>query len=502
MADLTPYATATPLMGPLDNWLGSEDATRLSAYTIYESIYRNVPDAFKLVRRGSESNPIYIPAAKTIIEASHRYLAKRWTFTMDPRLGTDADRATLSTAMEILFRREKIRAKFVQQKRWGLIRGDAVWHIVADPDKPEGRRLSVYAVDPAEYFPIYDPWNDEHLEGVHLVTPVLGEDGKTVIKRQTYRKTDAGRISYELSWWQIGAWDDRDGGELKPAESIPEGDSNKPTFFELDPRITSIPVYHVRNDPNGGPFGVSELAGMETIFAGINQAISDEDIALALEGLGLYATTSGPPVDDDDNETNWRLGPGWVVEHDADSSFTRINGIGSVQPYQDHINALKIAAREGASVPDIAAGRVDVQVAESGIALAFQMAPILAKNEEKELELLGTSDQMLYDLSAMWFPVYEGLTTAARAISSIDDPMPVNRKAVVEEVIQLLSTDPPLISAEYARTLLSEKLGYDFPDEMMNTITTEAAAFAAARNPDPFASRTASELEEQAGNGA
>lgn len=497
MADLTPYSTARPLLGPLESWLSGEDAERLGAYTLYESIYRNVPQAFKLVQRGNEQNPIYVPAAKTIIEATNRYLAKRWTYALEPRVGSDSDRAALDGALQRLFRREMMWSKFATQKRFGLIRGDSVWHIVADPRKEAGSRISLYEIDPGAYFPIQDYWNPEKILGCHIVDPVELEGGKVVIKRQTYRKTPTGRISYELSWWETGAWDDRDGGDLKKSSEIPEGDWNKPTVYELDASITSIPVYHIKNNRvTGQPFGVSELAGLETILAGINQSISDEDLALALEGLGLYATNSGPPVDDDGNETNWRLGPGWVVEIDADSSFERVSGVGSIEPYQTHIQALRAFAHESSSIPDIAVGNVDVQTAESGIALAFKMGPILSKNEEKEQEILSIMDHLLYDLTTMWFPAYEGLTTVARPVSIVDDPLPVNRKATLDEIVAMLNTDPPLISTEYARTLLSEKLGYDFPDEMSNTVVAEAAAIADARNVDPFASRVAAELEE------
>lgn len=498
MADLTPYSTVRPLMGPLDSWLGTDDAVRLGAYATYESIYRNIPGAFKLIQRGDESNPIYIPSAKTIIEAKNRYLAKRWTYALAPGMGTDQERAVLDFQLTNLFRRELMWTKFATQKRYGMVRGDQVWHIVADEDKPDGRRLSVYEVDPASYFPIADPWNADKVLGCHLVDPVLMPDGKTVIKRQTYRKEDNGRISYELSWWETGAWDDReDGAKLKKASKIPDGDWNKPDFYELDARITSLPVYHIKNNRvPGQPFGTSELEGLEVLISAVNQSITDEDLALVLEGLGLYWTNSGPPTDEEGNETNWKLGPGWVVEVDDGSEFGRVNGVGSVAPNQDHIAYLERAMRESSGVPDIAIGNVDVQTAESGIALAFKMGPILASNEEKEGEILSVMDQMLYDLVVMWFPVYEGLTSAARAVSIVDDPLPTNRKAVLEEILGMLATDPPLISTEYARTLLSEKLGYDFPTEMSNAVVVEAAALAEARNVDPFAARVAQELQQ------
>lgn len=495
--DLTPYSTAKPLMGPLDSWLSGEDAMRLGAYSLYEGIYKNFPGAFKLVQRGNESNPIYLPNARTLIEAKNRFLAKGWTYALNPRFGTTEERSALDFALDTLFRREQMWAKFATQKRYGMVRGDSVWHIVADEDKPLGRRLSVYEIDPASYFPIDDPWNPDKQLGVHLVDPVLMPDGKTVIKRQTYRKEDNGRISYELSWWETGAWDDRDDSvQLKRAEKIPEGDHNAPDYYELDERITSIPVYHVKNNRTPGvPFGSSELEGFEMLIASINQSISDEDLTLVMQGLGMYWTNSGPPVDENDEETDWKLGPGYVVEIDEGSTFGRVGGVSTVAPNLDHIAKLESSMREAAGVPDIAVGKVDTAIAESGISLAFQMSPLLSGNEEKEGEILATMDQLLFDLTTMWFPVYEELDVPARAVSVVDDPLPTNRKAVLDEVVSMLSTEPPLISVEYARTILSEKLGLDFPDEMANAVVEEAAAFAAARNVDPFAARVARELD-------
>lgn len=498
MVDLTPYSTVKPLMGPLDSWLTPDEAERLAAYGVYEAIYRNVPAAFKLVQRGDEQNPIYIPSAKTIIEAKNRFLAKGWTFAVEPLIGTPEERLELETRLTSLFRREKVWSKFANQKRFGMIRGDQVWQIVADEGKPEGRRISIYEVDPASYFPIYDPWNSDKVLGVHLVDPVENAAGKTVIKRQTYRKEDNGRISYELSWWEVGAWDDRyDDITLKKVtgSDIPAGDHNVPDFYELPEQVTSLPVYHVKNNATpGAPYGTSELAGFETLIAGINQMISDEDLTLVMQGLGLYWTNSGPPTDDDGNEVNWQFGPGWVVEIDEGATFGRVSGASSIEPMLNHMSKLESSMREAAGVPDIAIGSVDVQTAESGIALAFKMAPILSGNEEKEGEILATTDQLMYDLVTMWFPAFESYTTAARAVSITQDPLPVNRAAILKEVTDMLATDPPLISVEYARTILQEKLGYNFPTEMAGAVVDEARAFAEARNVDPFAARVAAEL--------
>ena len=497
--DLTPYSSVKPLMGTLPQWLTAEDAERLEAYAIYEGMYRNTPQVFRLVQRGDEQNPIYLPSARTIIEAKNRYLAKGWSYTVVPTLGTPEERTALGLMLETLFRREIMKSKFATQKRWGLVRGDSVWHIRADETKPETRRISIDEVDPASYFPIYDPWNAERVLGCHLVDPVTNSQGKVVIKRQTYRKEDDGAISYERSWWEAGGWDDRDPDvTLKPAQSkdIPEGEDAD--AYDLPSTITSIPVYHIKNNRvTGQPYGTSDLAGFETLIAGINQTISDEDLTLAMQGLGLYWTNSGPPVDENNEETNWKFGPGWVLEIDEESTFGRVQGVNTVEPMLGHIGKLEGSMREASGVPNIAIGNVDSQVAESGIALAFHMAPILSQNAEKEDELLGVMDHLLFDLVTMWLPEFEGFSTGARAISSVQDPLPVNRKAIMDEVVQMLSTEPPLISPEYARTILQEKLGYQFTEEMGAAVVEAAEAFAAARAVDPFARRAQYEIERE-----
>lgn len=496
MADMTPYSTAKAFFGPQQTWITPEDAERIAAYQLYEAIYRNVPDAFKIIQRGTEQNPIYVPSGKTIVEACNRFLAKHWTFALSPRDGSDGDRETLSTFLSNLFIREEMYAKFATQKKWGLIRGDAVWLVTADENKDPGKRLSIHEIDPASYFPIYDVVDDSKIVGVHLVDQFpSGDGGPVVLRRQTYRKDQVSRlISYEVTWWEMGAWDDREGSgqDLKPT-TPPEGFVGV-SAYTLPSDITSIPVYHVKNDRSPGSlFGVSELSGLERVIAGVNQSISDEELTLALEGLGLYATTSGPPVDDDGNETEWEIGPGYVVEIDPESTFTRVDGVKSIDPVQNHIGYLERTMREASGTPDVAIGKIDASVAESGISLALQFSPLLSKNEEKEQVLLTRIDHMLYDIVTMWMPAYEGITTPARAVSIVDDPLPINRKQIIDEISALLAAS--LISIEYAQQLLSEKLGYEFPEEMLEKIVVEQGALAEARNRDPFAARVQKELD-------
>jgi hypothetical protein len=488
-----------PFIQTLPSWLSQYDATRIEAYRIYEEMYWNTAETFKLTFRGSNDAPIYLPSARTIIDACNRFLAVDWNYAIDPRVGTPEDQTMVDTMLRNLFRRELVYSKFGTQKRYGLIRGDAVWHVVADPLKLPGRRVSMYEVDPSSYFPIYLDDNVDKLVGVHLAdqVPNPADATKVVVRRQTYRKDPAtGVITTEMAYFELGKWDDREIG----AETSLVAQVVPPTL--LDPRITSIPVYHVKNMRTPGQgFGSSELRGFESLFAAVNQSISDQDMTLALQGLGIYATTSGPPVDNDGNETNWRIGPGRVVELEPDATFTRVNGVQTVIPSLDHIKFVRDSTYQAAGVSDIAAGKVDVSIAESGISLQMQLAPMLAKNADKEQEMLSVLDHMLYDLVQMWFPVYEALPSgiAVEAVNIVGDPLPVDRAAFVKETLDLLTAN--VISAEYARERLAT-VGYAFPENMGEAIVTEQKALSEAQyGSDPFNLRVQSEILDAAAEG-
>lgn len=496
LSNFTPYSTASRFTGVVPSWLRQEDAERIQAYQLYEQMYWNAPETYSLVARGSNDDPIYIPSAKTIVEACNRYLAVGFDFVIDPAGGTPADQDLVHDLMRSLWVRENMYGKFAAQKRYGLIRGDAVWHILADPTKPAGSRISMYEVDPASYFPIYDPDNPDKVIGCHLVDQHVDEETEStvVIRRQTYRKVPGTTtITTELSYWESGKWDDRTwGGNKEPVLKLVRVITPE---TPLPPQITALPVYHIKNIRNpADPFGSSELRGLERVAAAVNQSVTDEELSLALSGLGLYATTSGPPRDENDNETNWLLGPGRVVEIGPEDTFTRVQGISSVAPYQDHIALLMKSMKESLGIGDIASGIVDVQVASSGIALRLQMQPLLSANAEKEQEMLNVYDHMLFDLTRMWFPAYEGLTTEGIIAGAVTgDPLPVDRAAKIKEIIDLVTAQ--LIPAELARIELV-RLGYQIPADAANTILEEQTALAMALGNDPFYERLRSEATD------
>lgn len=484
---LTPYSTAVPLLGTPPTWMTPIDAQRILSYQLYEQIYWNVPDTFKLQMRGSDAHPIYIPTARTIIDTTNRYVGKDFAFAIESDVGSESEQAVLRNALTLLFRRERFWSKFAANKRFGLIRGDWCFHVLANPAKPAGTRIKIEALDPAAYFPQFHPEDPDRIIAVHIVEQVV-ENDVTYIKRQTYQRGQdplANDGSDTSIWNSIGlfdpkAWEDI---TLNPKIKVTE-------LAQLPAQITAIPVYHIRNiETPGDPFGSSEIRGFERIITAINQAISDEELALALDGLGMYATDGGPPKDETGAITDWILGPGAVVEHANGSKFARVAGVGSVTPVMDHLAYLGNALKEGSGTPDAAIGKVDVKVAESGVSLVLQMGPMLAKVGERDQEITDTMRQMLFDLNS-WLAAYEFVITPAVAVPVYGDVIPQNVEKMVAEILAMVTAQ--LVDTEWARQEIARLRGYVFPADIGTAVQNELQE--RARATDPFAERMAGEI--------
>jgi len=478
--------TATP------QWMSEMDAQRVMAYQVYEQIYWNVPETFKLTLRGAEDKPIYIPTGRTIVDTTNRYIGKDVGIFMDPDYGTPADQDALRIAMVQLFRRERFFTKYNAAKRFGIIRGDWLFHIIGNDLKPQGRRLKLEAIDPAAYFPITHPDDPDRIIGCHIVEQVLVND-EWVLKRQTYQKgadpvnndgTDT-TIYNSIATFNLDSWEEFD---AKPVTTI------KP-LTALPPQITALPVYHIKNiESPGDLFGSSELRGFERIMAGINQAISDEELALALEGLGMYWTDAGRPKNEDGTDGDWVFGPGRVVQVGAGKKFERVTGVGSVAPSLDHIGFLINALKEASSTPDIAIGKVEGSNV-SGVSLLLQMGPMLAKADERDSTISEVMDQMLWDISTMWLPAYEGLTITAVPVTSFGDKLPTDRKARIDEIVAIAAI-PGAVDTAWIQAELG-KLGFVFASDTAGNALNELQARANAI--DPFAARAAAEVELEGG---
>jgi hypothetical protein len=511
------YASAVPFFGnvPVDANLASsgEDMSRIRAYKLYEDFYHNRPEMFKVLLRGEDQDglEIYIPSARKMIDAADRFLAKDFSYVVSPKFGDPAAQAACDLAMSNLFKREKMYSKFNSQRRYYLIRGDALWHVMADDTKEPGSRISIHELNPSNYFAIEDPDNTDRLLGCHLVDfvqdPAKPDDRTAkIVRRQTYLRANAqldpnggyavplgedpGGWTSALTFWEVGKWDDRN---MKTADLKPVSHPATKPQFALDARITALPIYHWRNNNIPGQrYGLSEVAGVETLINGVNQSITDENLTLVMQGLGLYATDAAPPKNADGSDGDWMIGPGVVAEVGEGNYFNRVSGVSSVAPFQDHKKSMQDDMSQALGIPDIAQGRVDVQIAESGISLRLQLGPILSNNEVKEVEILGTHDQMFYDLTTMWFPVFEGLDfSTVRVVSVVGDPMPINREARIQEILLLQASG--LITIAQAQAKLSE-FGYEFDEDDDIRVVQEAAAMAAAQHGDLMDNRFSQEL--------
>lgn len=500
MADATstPYSTVRPFMpAALPQWLNAEDAERLQAYKTYEDIYWGNPDAFKLMQRGSDDKPIYVPSGRVVVDTMNRYAGKGLQFMVDPEFGDANQQAEAMKAFKLLFVRERFESQYAAAKRFGLIRGDWVWQITANPDKPQGSRITLRSIDPGSYFPIFDDDDINRMLGVDLVEQwVVGD--KTYIKRQRYLKSEhpehpsgsempGGPVSYQLDILEVKDW------QTKPVYK-----SREVPPVLLPASITHPPVYHIRNfEEPQNPFGSSEMRGLERLIAAVNQSITDEELALALAGLGVYVTDADAPTNEQGEEVPWYITPGTVVEIASDRKFDRVSGVSSVTPYQDHLRYLHdwIGRTSGAS--DVAQGVVDVTVAESGVALALRMAPIINSAEEKDLSIKEVHNQMFYDLKN-WLLEYEGVNLGdVQPMSVMGPKLPIDKAARFKELMEMYTATPPLITGGYFRDAMRE-LGWVI-DVTGADIINEQLAFQEAA--DAYQQRLGAEAGDQGGEG-
>lgn len=501
----TPYATAMPYVsGTLQTWLGEYDAQRLASYDLYDDLFNNMPDTAVLMLRGSDETPIYLPTAKRLINTLARYVGKDWRYLAEQATVDDAgDPVTVDAEdfdnavrkLENLWRRERLLAQFSSGKKGFLRRGDWVWMISADPEKPEGRRISVKEIDPRTYFPVQDDESDlSRVTGCQIIEEILLPDNETAaVKVQTWIKT--GHQEYEDSWagdigYQSETYDTEDFSDVSKRKLLT-------TDVPLDvlPGIKALPLYHIKNNEIGAdPYGRSDLSGIESVIAGINQAVSDEDLALAISGLGMYWTDGGAPVDEETGETsNWRLGPQEVIEVASGGKFARVEGISSVEPSQTHIKFLQSEAYGVNGVSDVAMGTA-TQV-EAGISLALKLSPVFDAADEKDLAINGVFTQLLHDLRD-WFNVFEGVDMSFLNLTSVtsqDDRMPFDRDARFTELMALFQAN--LVSIQFVHNELNARFGYNLSaDEAKAAMESLAAKTAAG---DAYAERGNAELDAE-----
>lgn len=485
------YATIEPWLGALPGWVPTRDQVRIAAYDRYEQIYWSSEEGFEEVMRGDNDNPVFMPTARMLVNTVARYTATGfgWDATsLSPESPDDEGVAIASLAFDALFTREQFKSKFNGEKNKCIRRGDSFFTIIGDDTKPVGRRLKILTLEPSSVFPVYE---DDIIEGgdpeklikVHVAETITVNNQERVSRLTYERLFDAQgnqtRIQVSHGIFNMQDWA-KEGANTTPDKWIIQPK-------ELPPEIPAIPIYHIKNRDATARFGSSELRGNESVLLGINQTMSDEDMTLALDGIGIYATDGGAPVDTAGNEVDWVMGPGRVLHNAA--GLKRINGASSVTPYGDHYNRLVEAVKQATGVSDVAIGKVDSATAESGIALLLQLGPILSYTGEMDEHIIDVMSQMFHDL-CFWLQVYEelplltqnpdgeGLTPRVRVQPTVGEKIPTNTKQIIEQVMQLRGALPPLISVETAHEML-RLAGVPIADNEKELLDGEAAVQAA-----------------------
>jgi len=494
----TPYATAMPfVVNMLSSYTDEYDAQRLASYDLYDDLYNNDPSTYRMMLRGTDEKPIYIPTAKRIINTLARYVGKGWGYSVSSTMGTSSEQEEAKLALSNLFKRERLLSLFAAGKKEWLRRGDWIWFITGDLLKEEGKRISVRCIDPRMYFPIPDATDLSRIAGAELIEETVVNGDVLALKVQRYLKanhpehpsfglpvTDTTFIYYDVAVYELDGY------------SVIE---NRKMIQQTTPLtelvgITAMPVYHIRNNEStDDPFGRSDLSGLETIVAGVNQAVSDEDLSLAMSGLGMYWTDSGAPVNETTGQPeNWKLGPNRVVEVGQGNKFNRVDGINTVQPFQDHIKYLEDNAFGTSGISDVAMGTADGSVVVSGIALAIRMQPLFDEVDSKDANINSAMTQMFYDLK-QWFDVYEGLNFGeVEIISTISkgERLPFDRVARWTELLEGYTAG--LFSLDYVQSVLVDEFGYEFPAGMLASTQEDQQRKAALA--DPYAARVSQEL--------
>jgi hypothetical protein len=513
--DFTPYSTAKPLLGSAPLWLADPlEQQRVQAYSLYEQIYWNVPEAFKLQQRGTDDKPIYIPAGRQIVETLHRYLAAGLNVVADPRFGTTQEQELAQQVWDVVAKRERFYSGFTSAKRYGIIRGDWAFVITADDTRMPGTKVSIEQVDPGGLFPIWGGTDLNTIVGWHIVEQYTDRFGKERILRRTWRKTTGmggpSPITYAVGVFEMDQW----GG---PGMSV---DKEKPVTGEpvevpetpLPPPIDDLPIYTIQNFQQPGfLWGSSEMRGVERLLSAINQSISDEELELVMNGLGTYATNAGAPIDEETGEElPWGLGPAKVVEVPGEAFFNRVSGVGTVMPYQDHLAYMHAQIDQTFGHSDVAKGKVDVTVAESGVALAIQMGPLMAVVSEKEQIITDVLTNFLFNFPK-WMVAYEGAafnsmvsvatapgeSTGTVLVPQYGPKMPENVDKRIDTLLNLLRE-----KAIGLNFLWSElrRMGWNLPDDAtMLAQVSETKDLLAPE--DPFGAQMQDELASAGSNG-
>lgn len=487
--EFTPHSSLSKMLGKPPSWWPEEERERIQSYEKYDQMYWNDPTQYA-IRVLDNEEPLYIPNARIVVNTTSQYLLKGLSIN-----AVTSDEASTSNkedelhdavakakglspdqrALERFLKRERFYSKHNINKQAGVTRGDSAYHVRADPTKPEGSRVSLDTLHPGMVYKVPHPDDPEKIIRIHIVEQfTLPEDDEVYIRKLTYHK-----ITSDHELWQGSQRIAREEAVYKLSGEkgfwwgpTPEKVRTLLEFELLPESITQFPIYWFNNiEWESQLYGSSELRGLEFLEWAVSQGATDTQAALALEGLGVYATDGGRPVDNSGNEVPWEVNPGGVMEVPSGAYFRRVEGVGSITPMMDQLKYIESKMYSAAGMTDVAQGQVDVQVAQSGIALAIKFMPTLARIENRDTAHVEILQQMFYDLRS-WFAEYDPGATIPEVDVLIDkNKLPSNRTDLLNELNNMY--DRKLISKRYYRQRMAE-LGHLIPADEDSQLLREA----------------------------
>lgn len=472
----TPWSSLDQMLGKLPPWWPAEEQQRIASYEKYDQMYWNDPTQYA-IRVLEDEQPLYVPNARVIVDTTAQWLMKGLKVIADHGSGQELRQERLDGFLK----RERFYSKFNINKQAGITRGDSAFHITADPSKPPGSRISIDTLHPGMVWRVPDDDDPDKIVRIHVVDQWIDPNDpaqEVKIRKLTYEKVGSGHEDYTGSQ------------RIFREEAIYKLDGEKGMWFgptpelvkQILPReplpenITQFPVYWIPNiDWESQLYGSSELRGLEFLEWAVSQGATDTQMALALEGLGVYATDGGRPVDDRGREVDWEIQPGGVMEVPAGSYFRRVEGVGSITPMMEQLKYLESKMYAATGMTDVALGQVDVQVAQSGIALAIKFMPTLARIEPRDTAYKELLAQFFFDL-VNWHDAYEEgefKIFPSCHIHIAESKLPINRTEKLNELNNML--DRNIISRAFYRREM-HNLGYVIPDNIDEDIRKEKEA--------------------------
>lgn len=451
-------------------WVG-EHFRRLAAYNLYEAYYRNAArwwlDVANLDQEDIDKRREYGDPFIVVQQMVASVIGEDQTIVVKGATGVEPipDAVLQQEALSQWAVDERFILKMLECERNAQKLGDGVYVIYED----EGDRPRLRTYNPGQYFPVLD---DEDRNGwpkrVHIAwefEKVVDNQKRTFVTRATWELRDLSTSELRTHqwnddpadvncWYRKGTWKLNDIQHREPDPNLFDDAKAEWETDWMDLDIDYIPVIHIPNTvAEEEHYGTSVFANVMQIFDDLISSDTDLQASSATTGSPPIAVGGvGLPVDEDGKVTSYGPGTVWQTGDGAATMIDTSNSLDALLKYIDSlIKRLSINVR----IPESLMGRIKPSEVPSGITLALSFTPHASDIREKRL--------VRKEKYSLLFKFISRSLLKKGTIPEISDVelhfgsfLPSHRKEVVDLVVQLMSTKPPVISLETAVRMLME----------------------------------------------